>query len=152
MRGWLWWRRVGDPGSGRSSGQAADASASGQPPGKSSFNIIGAPRSIVAGVRDNLFFIRHEDATPYTFRRKGYPASVWAWESIRALRDGVYVWADEASAEDVTGVCVSPVYVWAGGARAEDVTGACASPLGGARSHTSNKERTLLCLSTIRMS
>ena len=39
MGGWLWWRRVGDPGSGRSSGQAADASASGQPPGKCSFNI-----------------------------------------------------------------------------------------------------------------
>jgi hypothetical protein len=101
----------------------------------------------VAGVRDNLFFIRHEDATPYTFFRRGYPASVWAWESIRALRDGAYVWADEASAEDVTGVCASPVYVW----RAEDVTGACASPLGGARNHKSNKERTLVGLSTIHM-
>ena len=94
----------------------------------------------MARARDNLFFIRHEDATPYTFFRRGCPASVWAWESIRALRDGVYVWADEASAEDVTGVCASPVYVW----RAEDVTEVCASPLGGARNHKSNKTNSCL--------
>ena len=105
----------------------------------------------MARARDNLFFIRHEDATPYTFFRRGCPASVWAWESIRALRDGVYVWADEASAEDVTGVCASPVYVWVGGAGAEDKTDVCASPLGGARSHKLNKERTLVCLSTVHM-